>query len=78
MSDSESDIGELLSELVLRPDNYHAIIRACQNRDLAAATSTQVCGRTAKTKVERRSRQQSRDDRMAKLDSPDLRSDRYG
>ena len=110
VSDSESDIGELLSESILRPDNYHAIIRACQNRALAKATSTeeatgaeeatstddatsteeillarniqqkldqcsvryttstQVRGRTVKTKVERRSRQQSRDDRMADLE----------
>ena len=104
VSDSESDIGELLSESVLRPDNYHVIIRACQNRALAKATcteeatrteeststeeirlarniqqkldqcpvrytsSTQVRGRTAKTKVEHRSRQQSRDDRMADLE----------
>lgn len=104
VSDSESDIGELLSESVLRPDNYHMIIRACQNRALAKVTnmeeatstddatataeirlarniqqkldqcavrytsSTQVRGRTAKTKVERRSRQQSRDDRMADLE----------
>ena len=103
VSDSESDIGELLSESVLRPDNYHMIIRACQNRVLAKATSTEeatsaeeatrteetlarniqqkldqcavrytssthVRGRTAKTKVERRSRQQSRDDRHADLE----------
>ena len=98
VSDSESDIGELLSESVLRPNNYHVILRACQNRALAKATcteeatsteeirlarniqqkldqcavrftsSTQVRGRTAKTKVEHRSRQQSRDDRMADLE----------
>ena len=38
VSDSESDIGELLSESVLRPNNYHVILRACQNRALAKAT----------------------------------------
>ncbi|GEM_PF-2152834 len=41
VSDSESDIGELLSESVLRPDNYHVIIRACQNRALAKPADTE-------------------------------------
>jgi len=32
VSDSESDIYEVFSELVERPDNYHLLVRACQDR----------------------------------------------
>lgn len=32
VSDSESDVTEVFGEAVGRPDNYHLLIRACQNR----------------------------------------------
>jgi hypothetical protein len=32
VSDSESDVLEVLSEAVARPENYHLLVRACQNR----------------------------------------------
>lgn len=39
VSDSESDIGEVLSEMAARPDNYHFLVRACQPRSIL----TSVC-----------------------------------
>ena len=98
VSDSESDIGEVLGQMAMRPENYHLILRACQNRAILSdddssphddssepllakniqealsqgsvryKATTNVRGRTAKTAVERRVRQQSRKDRTADLE----------